>query len=96
MDAERITATVTVSTAPMAETFSIMSAPSSNGITGKITCQCCNTPVFEFKGGSLVIISRHHGNRHTTAFSFGSLVTMLFGSEASVVLPPTIQPIPVL
>ena len=35
----------------------------------KISCGECNTPILELFGGSIVIRSRHHSNRHVTAIS---------------------------
>lgn len=39
----------------------------------KLKCHECNTPVAEIAGGSIIIKNRHHGQKHTTAFTVGDL-----------------------
>lgn len=39
----------------------------------KLLCAECNTPVAEVSGGSLVIKSKHHGEKHTTSISISEL-----------------------
>ena len=39
----------------------------------KVNCAECSTPIAEIVGGSLVIKSKHHGERHTTSISLNEL-----------------------
>lgn len=50
----------------------------------KLSCAQCNTPIAETLGGSLVIRSKHHSERHTTAISISDLVSLLNGEIANV------------
>lgn len=43
----------------------------------KLSCTECNTPVAEIESGSLIIRSKHHGNRHVTVFSKNMLNSIL-------------------
>ena len=43
----------------------------------KLTCAECNTPVAEVSSGSLIIRSRHHSQRHTTAISINQLTKFI-------------------
>lgn len=36
-------------------------------------CAQCNTPIAEVAGGSLIIKSKHHSQRHTTAIAISEL-----------------------
>lgn len=41
-----------------------------------LTCADCNTPVAELVGGSLVIRSKHHSQRHVTAIALSDLTAL--------------------
>ena len=45
----------------------------------KVRCSDCNTPIFQVEGGSLIIKSKHHGERHLTAISLGELINICWG-----------------
>ena len=44
----------------------------------KLKCAECNTPVAELIGGSLVIRSRHHSQKHVTAIPLNKLEKFAF------------------
>ncbi len=44
----------------------------------KLKCAECNTPVAELIGGSLVIRSRHHSQKHVTAIPLNKLEQFAF------------------
>ncbi len=50
----------------------------------KLSCAQCNTPIAETLGASLVIRSKHHSEKHTTAISISDLVSLLKGEIAYV------------
>ena len=39
-----------------------------------LQCSECNTPIAEITGGSLVIKSKHHSQRHATAIALSDLI----------------------
>jgi hypothetical protein len=43
----------------------------------KLKCAECNTPVAEVAAGSIIIRSKHHGNRHITAMSISDLQSII-------------------
>ena len=44
----------------------------------KLKCSECNTPIAELIGGSLVIRSRHHSQKHVTAIPLNQLDKFYF------------------
>ena len=44
----------------------------------KLKCSECNTPIAELIGGSLVIRSRHHSQKHITAIPLNQLEKFAF------------------
>lgn len=39
----------------------------------KMHCAECSTPIAEIMGGSLIIRSKHHGEKHTTSIAISEL-----------------------
>lgn len=50
----------------------------------KLSCAQCNTPIAETFGGSLIIRSKHHSEKHVTAISIDDLMQLLNGEVHSV------------
>lgn len=46
-------------------------------LQGLVRCDECNTPIFEVVGETLVIRTRHHGERHTSIIPLNSLGLIL-------------------
>lgn len=42
-----------------------------------IRCDCCNAPIAEIRGGCVIIVGRHHGERHVTVLTLAQLVALL-------------------
>jgi len=55
-----------------------------------VQCDCCQLPAAEIVGGTLVIRSKHHGDRHTTVLSLDFIRRQLERStvESNVVISP--------
>jgi len=59
--------------------ITINSGASRLGISfGSMLLECseCHTPIAEIAGGSLIIKSKHHSQRHTTAISLNDLMNL--------------------
>ncbi len=57
--------------------------------THPITCACCRAPIAELVRGAdgvvrLVIVARHHSNRHTNTLTLEQLETLFVALEQDV------------
>lgn len=49
-------------------------------------CGKCNTPIFAIQNNCLVIESRHHGEKHTTAIPILDLVYLAYGLDIKTII----------
>ena len=48
---------------------------------GYVRCAECGTPVARLDGDTLVVVARHHGERHTTSLDVRDLAAALVSAQ---------------